>query len=80
MPSLHSLGGNKLEDEGTTIVCDALRESKVSKLRELNLQSNGIKVAGAKSVAAYLAVTAELTSVWSPAHEPSQYLLSLHVC
>ena len=64
MPSLHSLGGNQLEDEGTIILCTALKDSKVSKLKELLLHGNGITVTGAESVAAYLAVTAsELTSV-----------------
>ncbi len=63
MPSLCSLGGNGLKDEGTTIICDALRDSKVSKLKELVLWRNGITVTGAESVAAYLAVTAELTAL-----------------
>ena len=63
MRSLQSLGGNKLKDEGTKIVCNALKESKVSKLTELLLDNNGITVAGAESVAAYLAVTASLTSL-----------------
>jgi len=57
------LGGNLLKDEGTIIVCNALKESKVSKLKELELYNNDITVTGAKSVAAYLVVTAELTSL-----------------
>ena len=61
MPSLHSLGGNQLKDEGTIIVCTALKDIKVSKLKELLLYGNGITVTGAESVAAYLAVTASLT-------------------
>ena len=63
MRPLHSLGGNQLKDEGVTIVCDALRNSKVSKLNELELWSNSITITGAKSVAAYLAVTASLTAL-----------------
>ena len=66
MPSLRSLGGNGLKDEGTIIVCDALKDSKVSKLKELMLRGNKITVTGAESVAAYLAVTASLTSVCVP--------------
>jgi len=58
---LHSLGANQLKDEGTIIVCTALKDSKVSKLKELLLHGNGITVTGAESVAAYLAVTASLT-------------------
>ena len=57
------MGRNELKDEGVKMVCDALRDSKVSKLEELDLQRNGITVTGAASVAAYLAVTAELTSL-----------------
>ena len=60
---MHSLGGNNLKDEGVTIVCDALRNSKVSKLNELELWGNNITITGAKSVAAYLAVTASLTNL-----------------
>jgi len=63
VPSLHSLGGNQLKDEGTIIVCTALKDSKVSKLKELLLYHNGITATGAASVAAYLAVTGELTKI-----------------
>ena len=63
MPSLHSLGSNELQDEGAVVVCNALKESKVSKLKELVLEDNGITVTGAESVAAYLAVTTSLTKI-----------------
>ena len=65
---MHSLVSNILADEGTITVCNALKDSKVSKLKELLLYNNGITVNGAKSVAAYLAVSASLTTVWTPAH------------
>ena len=52
---------NKLQDEGTITNCNTLRESKVSKLQELDISHNGITKKGAKSVAAYLAVTGSLT-------------------
>ena len=74
MPCLHSLGYNRLENEGTIAVCNALKESKVSKLKELLLYNNGISVKGAESVAAYLAVSASLTSVRTLAHKPSRCL------
>ena len=74
MPPLHSFGRNYLADEGTIAVCNALKESKVSKLKELVLQGNRIEVPGVASVAAYLAVTASLTSVRTLAHKPSRYL------
>ena len=64
------LSGNGLQDEGTIDVCDALCESKVSKIQELDLSVNDIGPTGAESVAAYVAVNGVLTTVWSPAHEP----------
>ena len=65
------VGFNKLGDEGTTILCDALRESTVSKVEELGLNGNSIGPDGAKAIAALCAVRASLTSVrWPPAHEP----------
>ena len=65
------VGGNYLRDEGTIILCDAMRGSTVSKVQELGLNSNGIGPDGAKAVAALCAAMASLTSVWTPAHEPS---------
>ena len=56
------MGGNSLRDEGATAVCNALKESKVSKLEELFISSNGIGADGAKAIAAYCAVSASLTS------------------
>ena len=57
------VGGNKLGDEGTIILCDALRVSTVSKVQELGLSTNGIGPDGAKAVAALCAAMASLTSV-----------------
>ena len=45
------------------VICNALSQSKASKLQELDLQGNHITIKGAESVAAYLAVTAELTKI-----------------
>ena len=64
MPCLHSLGSNNLKDEGTEVVCNALKESEVSKLKELVLFDSGIGPRGAESVAAMLAVKGELTKIW----------------
>ena len=50
-------------DKGTITVCNALKDSKISKLQELVLRSNDITVSGAESVAAYLAVSASLTKI-----------------
>jgi Ran GTPase-activating protein (RanGAP) involved in mRNA processing and transport len=61
------VGSNGLGDEGTTILCDALRESKVTKVQELDLSWNGIGPDGARAVAAMAGVIASLTSV-STAH------------
>ena len=54
---------NALGDKGTTILCDALRESTVSKVQELDLKGNDIGPDGAKAVAALCAVTGSLTEV-----------------
>jgi Ran GTPase-activating protein (RanGAP) involved in mRNA processing and transport len=54
---------NQLGDEGTTILCDALRESTVSKVQELSLIGNGIGPDGAKAIAALCAVCASLTKI-----------------
>ena len=51
---------NQLGDEGTTILCDALRESTVTKVQELDLSENDIGPDGAKAVAAMAAVVASL--------------------
>ena len=69
-----SLGQNDLGDDSAIAIASALKQSKVSKLAELDLNgyrsNKKIGPAGAKELAAYLAVTAELTTVWTPAHEP----------
>ena len=57
------VGGNELGDEGTTILCDALRKSTVTKVQELGLEGNDIGPEGAKAVAAMAAVVASLTQV-----------------
>ena len=56
-------------------------------MQELDLSSNGIGLLGVESVAAYVAVNGSLTSVWTPAHEPSLLPISLslkaqivHIC
>ena len=66
------VSGNQLGDEGTTILCDALRENMVSKVEELNLSRNGISLEGAKAIAALCAVAGSLTSVRaSPELQPT---------
>ena len=52
---------NQLGDDGTITLCDALRESKISKVQELSLQGNKIGPKGAKASAALCAVKAMLT-------------------
>ena len=54
---------NRLGDGGATILCDALRESTVTKVQELDLRGNDIGPDGAKAVAAMAAVVASLTSL-----------------
>ena len=55
------VSGNRLGDAGTTILCDALRESTVTKVQELGLSNNSIGPEGAKAVAAMAAVVASMT-------------------
>jgi Ran GTPase-activating protein (RanGAP) involved in mRNA processing and transport len=52
---------NQLGNEGATILCDALRESTVTKVQELDLAGNRIGPEGAKAVAAMAAVVASMT-------------------
>jgi hypothetical protein len=62
-----SVGLNELRDEGTMILCNALRESTVSIVQQLDLERNGIGAAGAKAVAALCAVSGSLTTVCTEA-------------
>ena len=57
------VGANKLGNEGATILCDALRESTVTKVQVLDLRMNDIGLDGAKAVAAMAGVVASVTSV-----------------
>ena len=57
------VGGNKLGDEGAIVLCDALHESKVTKVQELDMGHNEIGPAGAKAVASTAAAVASVTSV-----------------
>ena len=55
------VGNNQLGDEGTTVLCDALRKSKVTGVQELELYRNGIGPGGANAVVAMVAVVASMT-------------------
>ena len=55
------VGRNQLGDEGATILCDTLRESKATKVQELDLQYNSIGPEGAKAVASMADVVTSLT-------------------
>ena len=57
------MGANSLRDEGAIAVCNALKESKVSKLEELFISNNDIGADGAKAIAAYCAVSASMTAL-----------------
>ena len=54
---------NELGDKGATILCDALRESTVTNVEELDLSYNDIGPDGAKAIAALCAVCASITSL-----------------
>ena len=57
------MGRNSLGDEGAIAVCNALEQSKVSKLEELLIFSNGIGADGAKAVGSFCAVSPSLTKI-----------------
>ena len=72
------MGANSLRDEGAIAVCNALKESKVSKLEELFISSNGIGADGAKAIAAYCAASASMTRLdvrWNRLGEEDMALL-----
>ena len=73
------VGDNNLRDEGTIILCDALRVSTVSKVQGLGLWSNGIGPAGAQAIAALCTAMASVTSVRSPAHPNHSSHVPSHV-
>jgi Ran GTPase-activating protein (RanGAP) involved in mRNA processing and transport len=52
---------NALGDKGATAIGSALKESKVSQLKELSIGCNGIGPNGAKAIAAFCAVTTSAT-------------------
>ena len=58
-----SLGYNSLGDEGVTAICEAVQSNKEMKLAYLVIEYNGVGPAGAKSVAAMVAVIPSLTQV-----------------
>ena len=64
-PSLTKImvSGNGLGDEGATALCNALRESKVTKVQELSLCWNDIGPDGAKAVAAMASSVASLSQL-----------------
>ena len=57
------LSGNGLRDEGWCAIFDALRDSPQNKIAKWNLYDEGVVPTVAKSLAAYMAVSASLTEV-----------------
>jgi Ran GTPase-activating protein (RanGAP) involved in mRNA processing and transport len=58
-----NLSSNNLKDEGVSAVCKAIQNNKETKLASLNVSDNGIRSAGAKSLAAMVVVTGGLTKI-----------------
>jgi hypothetical protein len=58
-----NLSSNNLKDKGVSAVCEAIQNNKETKLASLNVSDNGIRSAGAKSLAAMVAVTGALTEI-----------------
>ena len=65
------VGSNELGEEGTRVMCEALKNNKVVKELDLSGGSEGNigGPAGAKRVADMLLFNSSLTSVWTPAYE-----------
>jgi hypothetical protein len=63
-----SLARNKLGEEGTKTICEALEQNKT--LKELDISNIG-GTEGVKHVAKMLGVNGALTTVWTSAHELS---------
>ena len=79
-----NLKGNRLGEEGWCVIFDALRDSPQNKIAKWDLSSEGINPTIAKSLAAYMAVTASLTEVRAPAPPPRcacmPAIVYAHVC
>ena len=58
------IGNNAIGDEGCIALAEAMQQNDSCKIEELNLFSNQIGVAGAKSLAAMIAVSRFLTEVF----------------
>jgi len=58
-----NFSSNRLEDEGVSAVCEAIQNSKETKLASLNFRNTSIGPVGANDVAAMVAVTGGLTSL-----------------
>ena len=59
------IGDNDLGDKGCIALAEAMQQNDSCKIEELDLQYNKIGVAGAKSLAAMIAVRNSLTQVQS---------------
>ena len=58
-----NLWNNSLKDEGVTAICNALQSNEETKLLSLNVGANNLGPAGAKSVAAMVAVIPSVTKL-----------------
>ena len=58
-----SLLRNSLRYKGITAICEAVQSNKEIKLASLDIRANGVGPAGAKSVAAMVAVIPSVTQV-----------------
>jgi len=58
-----SIQDNFLGDDGTKLLCDALSQSTVTNIEELNFYENNIEWAGARAVGQMAAVVASLTKI-----------------
>ena len=57
------IGANEIGDEGCIALAEAMQQNESCRIEELSLHSNKIGVAGAKSLAAMIAVRGSLSSI-----------------
>ena len=60
------IGSNAIGDEGCIALAEAMQRNDSCKIEELYLFNNQIEVAGAKSLAAMIAVSRSLSKVFPP--------------
>ena len=75
-----NLRDNKLTEEGWCAIFDALRDNPQNKMAKWELRGQRINPTIVKSLAAYVAGSASLTSVWTPGYGTKAPPTSISLC